>query len=217
METHIITQPTTVHILWQTPQYAIITAGEVSYFSTQIDHNSMAHRSFRLSQIMFSVTGLEFSFTQAPTSMKSVLQALWLLTVTFGNMLVVVVEKIKIFDTQAAEFFLYAGLMGVDILLFIWLAMRYKYRKESDSADEIEIIGDANGNTGNVMDQTYTMATGMTPTVSAIHAGAVGGETVHPRSSISNSSVADEKLDESPKCLKSNGNKGVDNYGYSDI
>lgn len=40
---------------------------------------------------MFSVTGLEFSFTQAPESMKSVIQGCWLLTVAFGNVIVVII------------------------------------------------------------------------------------------------------------------------------
>lgn len=42
-------------------------------------------------QVMFSVTGLEFSFTQAPESMKSVIQGCWLLTVAFGNLIVVII------------------------------------------------------------------------------------------------------------------------------
>ncbi|XP_058587188.1 solute carrier family 15 member 2 isoform X3 [Neofelis nebulosa] len=58
-------------IVWQLPQYALVTAGEV----------------------MFSVTGLEFSYSQAPSSMKSVLQAAWLLTVAVGNIIVLVVAQ----------------------------------------------------------------------------------------------------------------------------
>lgn len=57
VQQYIIVQPNSIHMLWLLPQYIIITAAEV----------------------MFSVTGLEFSFTQAPNSMKSVLQAAWLL------------------------------------------------------------------------------------------------------------------------------------------
>lgn len=67
-------------MLWQLPQIIVITAAE----------------------IMFSVTGLEFSFTQAPESMKSVLQACWLLSVAIGNMLVVVVAKMKFFESQVS-------------------------------------------------------------------------------------------------------------------
>jgi dipeptide/tripeptide permease len=37
---------------------------------------------------------------QAPVSMKSVLQAGWLLTVAFGNLIVVIVAEAKFFDSQ---------------------------------------------------------------------------------------------------------------------
>lgn len=82
---------------------------------------------------MFSVTGLEFSFTQAPDTMKSVLQACWLLAVAFGNVIVVIVAKVHFFQSQANEFFLFFGLMCVDVCVFIWLAMRYNYREDVDA------------------------------------------------------------------------------------
>lgn len=85
---------------------------------------------------MFSVTGLEFSFTQAPESMKSVLQACWLLTVSFGNLIVIVIAEVKFFKSQASEFFLFSCLMAVDVLFFIALAMRYKYVEMSNNDAE---------------------------------------------------------------------------------
>ena len=66
-----ITPENSVHILWLLPQYIVITMGEV----------------------MFSVTGLEFAFTQAPISMKSLLQAAWLLTVAIGNLIVIIIAE----------------------------------------------------------------------------------------------------------------------------
>lgn len=74
----MITPANSVHILWLVPQYVVMTMGEV----------------------MFSVTGLEFSFTQAPTSMKSVLQSVWLLTVAFGNLIVVLIVEGNFLDAQ---------------------------------------------------------------------------------------------------------------------
>lgn len=102
-EVIVISQPNSIHMLWLIPQYVIMTMGEV----------------------MFSVTGLEFSYAQAPLSMKSVLQACWLLTVAFGNLIVVIVAGSKGFSSQADEFFLFAGLMFVDMVLFAWLAYRF--------------------------------------------------------------------------------------------
>ncbi|XP_013116650.2 peptide transporter family 1 isoform X2 [Stomoxys calcitrans] len=112
-KTHVVTEPNSVHMLWQLPQIIVITAAE----------------------IMFSITGLEFSFTQAPQSMKSVLQACWLLSVALGNMLVVVIAELKFFDSQAAEFALFAGLMIVDMFIFMLLAMRYEYVTHSEEED----------------------------------------------------------------------------------
>lgn len=170
---------------------------------------------------MFSVTGLEFSFTQAPLSMKSVLQAFWLLTVTFGNIFVVIIAKIKLFESQSGEFFLYAGLMALNIVLFIFLAMKYKYR---DVIEDIENDESAKRN-GNVINMHSTPPANQTfvidnlgPTTTAIAAGV---NPINPRASLTNSTIGDnDTLDSSPKCLKqrsSTGKNGVDNYGYSDI
>jgi len=101
-----LTTPNTIHILWLVPQYLVITIGE----------------------IMFSVTGLEFSYSQAPDSMKSVLQAAWLLTVAFGNIIVIIVAEAKAFDSQASEFFMFAILMFIDMVIFAVMAYFYTPR-----------------------------------------------------------------------------------------
>ncbi|XP_059045686.1 peptide transporter family 1 [Achroia grisella] len=114
----MITPANTVHILWLVPQYVVMTMGEV----------------------MFSVTGLEFSFTQAPASMKSVLQSVWLLTVAFGNLIVVLIVEGNFLDAQWKEFFLFAGLMMIDMLIFSVMAFRYKYVELKSSVQELTII-----------------------------------------------------------------------------
>jgi solute carrier family 15 oligopeptide transporter 1 len=73
-----VADPNIVHILWLLPQYVVMTMGE----------------------IMFSITGLEFAFTQAPSSMKSLLQASFLLTVAFGNLIVVIIAEAHFFKRQ---------------------------------------------------------------------------------------------------------------------
>ncbi|CAD1480446.1 unnamed protein product, partial [Heterotrigona itama] len=112
-----VTEPNSMHILWMVPQYVIITMGEV----------------------MFSVTGLEFAFTQAPVSMKSLLQACWLLTVAIGNLIVVLVAEFSIFDRQIFEFILFAGLMFIDIIIFSIMAKFYKYVDENASEEIIHM------------------------------------------------------------------------------
>ena len=100
------------HILWLFPQYFLITVSEV----------------------MFSVTGLEFSFTQAPASMKSVVQAAWLSTVSAGNLIVVIIAQLKFFDKQSLEFFLFSGLMFIDMIVFMFLVKRYKYTNSENES-----------------------------------------------------------------------------------
>ena len=117
----IVTDPNSMNILWLIPQYVVMTLGEV----------------------MFSVTGLEFSYSQAPVTMKSVLQACWLLTVAIGNVIVVIIAELALFDSQASEFFLFAGLMFVDMLVFMWLAYRYKPNNPMLQA-ETEPLTDSN-------------------------------------------------------------------------
>ncbi|KAH8265007.1 hypothetical protein KR038_003262, partial [Drosophila bunnanda] len=118
-----VTEPNSMNILWLIPQYVIMTLGEV----------------------MFSVTGLEFSYAQAPPSMKSVLQACWLLTVAFGNVIVVIIAEAALFESQASEFFLFAGLMFADMLLFMVMAYYYVPNNPNKSDEEIQPLtgGDA--------------------------------------------------------------------------
>ncbi|XP_070711523.1 solute carrier family 15 member 1b [Pempheris klunzingeri] len=98
-------QPNSFHMAWQIPQYFLITAGEV----------------------VFSVTGLEFSYSQAPSNMKSVLQAGWLLTVAVGNIIVLIVaEAIKLPD-QWAEYILFASLLLLVCIVFAIMAWFYTY------------------------------------------------------------------------------------------
>ncbi|XP_068185617.1 solute carrier family 15 member 2 [Antennarius striatus] len=93
-----------VHITWQIPQYILITAGEV----------------------LFSITGLEFSYSQAPANMKSVLQGGWLLTVAFGNVIVLIVAE-GAGLAQWKEFLLFACLVLGVCIIFSIMAYFYTY------------------------------------------------------------------------------------------
>ncbi|XP_067635789.1 solute carrier family 15 member 1-like [Eurosta solidaginis] len=62
-----VTEPNSVSIFRLIPQYVVMSLGQVT----------------------FTVTGTEFSYTEAPVSMKTVLQGFWLLTRCFGNLIVI--------------------------------------------------------------------------------------------------------------------------------
>ncbi|CAH2223630.1 solute carrier family 15 member 1 [Pelobates cultripes] len=94
-----------IHMALQIPQYFLITAGEV----------------------VFSVTGLEFSYSQAPSNMKSVLQAGWLLTVAFGNILVLIIAGASHISQQWAEYILFAALLVAVCIIFAIMAYFYTY------------------------------------------------------------------------------------------
>jgi len=63
--------------------------------------------------------------------MRAILSSCWLLTVAFGNVIVIMVASVKeTLPKQWMEFFLFAVLMFLDMLFFIFLASRYTYAEE---------------------------------------------------------------------------------------
>ncbi|XP_073750477.1 solute carrier family 15 member 1 isoform X1 [Callorhinus ursinus] len=97
--------PNTVNMALQIPQYFLLTCGEV----------------------VFSITGLEFSYSQAPSNMKSVLQAGWLLTVAVGNIIVLIIAGAGQISEQWAEYILFAALLLVVCIIFAIMARFYTY------------------------------------------------------------------------------------------
>jgi hypothetical protein len=96
----------TISILWQIPQYFVISVAEV----------------------LFSITGNEFAYSQAPHSMKAVVMALWLLTDSIGNVIIMIVASASTAGFDMSWIFLiYAGLMFAIMTVFIFIAYRYKY------------------------------------------------------------------------------------------
>lgn len=81
-----------------------------------------------VAEIMISITGLEFAYTQAPRSMKSTIMSFWFLTVFAGNMLTAYVSEVNTFQ-GAAFFWFFAALMLAVSGVFIWSASRYKVRE----------------------------------------------------------------------------------------
>ena len=100
-----VTPENTLSMFWQLPQYVIMTAGE----------------------ILFSISTMEFCFTQAPVSMKAVTLGLRYLTNAVGNIIDIVVMKSLegVLPKQAYEFFLFGGLTLVFMAIFILMSLRY--------------------------------------------------------------------------------------------
>ena len=100
----------TPSIGWQISAYAILTAAEV----------------------LISITCLEFSYTQAPNSMKSLIMGFFLLSVSLGNIFTAGVNAfIQNADgtsklAGASYFYFFAGLMLATAILFIFVTIFYK-------------------------------------------------------------------------------------------
>ena len=92
-----------IHVLWQVIPFLILTTSEV----------------------LISITGLEFAYTQAPRAMKSTIMGFWLLCVTFGNILVAFLAPLQRLSL-ATFFWTFAGLMAAAAILFLIFAARYK-------------------------------------------------------------------------------------------
>jgi proton-dependent oligopeptide transporter, POT family len=102
--------PGRVSILWQGVPYVIITVSEV----------------------LVSITGLEFAYSQAPKRMKSTIMGFWLLTVAIGNVLVSLLAEFG--KLPLVQFFwIFAGLMALAGALF---GLRAYFYVERDFVQE---------------------------------------------------------------------------------
>lgn len=98
-------------VLWQALPYLILTTAEV----------------------LVSTTGLEFAYTQAARSMKSIIMSFWLLTVAAGNGLVALITRFGGGGSHEASvtpqrFLFYALLTFAVSCLFVVVAWFYRYR-----------------------------------------------------------------------------------------
>jgi len=109
---------------WQIPAYALLSAGEV----------------------MVSITGLEFAYTQAPKHMKAMVQALYLLAVSAGNLFTALVHwfianpdgSVKLHGAPYYNFFAYLSIGCVAVWVFVAKAYKEKNYLQGD-VPEVEI------------------------------------------------------------------------------
>lgn len=100
----------TPSIGWQVLAYAILTAAEV----------------------MVSITCLEFSYTQAPNSMKSVIMSIFLFSVALGNEFTAVVNAVIVRDDGtnmlegASYYWFFSIVMLVAACAYVVVALRYR-------------------------------------------------------------------------------------------
>jgi POT family proton-dependent oligopeptide transporter len=112
---YILDGGTQLSVLWQIIPFLVITMAEV----------------------MVSITGLEFAYTQAPRSMKSTIMSMWLLTVFFGNMITAYVALFaESFGLSGGNFFMFfAILMAIFSVIFALVAKTYKMQNFMETGD----------------------------------------------------------------------------------
>jgi len=72
----------------------------------------LAYLALTTAEVLVSVTGLEFAYSQAPPAMKGTIMSFWQVTNAIGNLVVAIVAKLNVF-TGAASFLFYAALITV--------------------------------------------------------------------------------------------------------
>jgi len=109
----------TPHISWQILAYVILTSAEV----------------------MISITCLEFSYTQAPTKMKSFIMAFFMMSIAIGNLFTSAVNFFIENDDGSSKlagadyFWFFSLLMLITATAFIFLAKNYKEKSYLQSID----------------------------------------------------------------------------------
>lgn len=82
-------------------------------------------------EVMVSITALEFSYTQAPKRMKSFIMAIFLLSISLGNVFTAVVNAVIMEPdgtsklAGASYYWFFVGVMVATAILFIPVARRY--------------------------------------------------------------------------------------------
>ncbi len=96
--------PGTVSVRWQFVVYFLITMGEV----------------------LVSITGLEFAYSQAPRRMKSTIMGFWLLAMSLGNVVTSLIARARL--PPLVSFWTFAAIGAGGALLFAVRAYFYEPR-----------------------------------------------------------------------------------------
>lgn len=113
----------TPHVMWQGLAYVILTAAE----------------------ILISQVGLEFSYSQAPKTMKSFIMSLFFLSFSMGNLFTAMINKYVFGGEHAAEgaadvgyyyFFLWPILVAAVVFVFVAKTYRSKVYLQGDDDSE---------------------------------------------------------------------------------
>ncbi|KAL1920753.1 uncharacterized protein VTP21DRAFT_11388 [Calcarisporiella thermophila] len=107
-----------LHAWWQIPQWIVVS----------------------LAEALTSPTGLYFCYEESGKALKAQSSSMWLLMVSFGNLIVTAVES-SLEESKAvtgsAKYFMYAGIGLVTCIWFVIQAYFYKYRADVEAEREL--------------------------------------------------------------------------------
>ncbi len=113
------------------------------WIQLQIDHGArpsvgwqlLAYIILSAGEVMVSITGLEFSYTQAPNRMKSLLMAMWLLSVAIGNQIPSLISfllprlKAAGLNLEGANYFRFFTLLMLGAsVIYVFVSRHYRER-----------------------------------------------------------------------------------------
>ena len=97
-----------------------------------------------LAEVLVSITFLEFSYTQAPNKLKSLIMSLFLLSVSLGNAITAIVNKFiqNVDGTSklpgASYYWFFTGLMAAATVGFLFVASTYREKSYLQSKADVE-------------------------------------------------------------------------------
>jgi len=124
-----IPQMSSISVFYQTPQFVLVG----------------------ISEILASITSLEFFYSQAPVTMRSAVQSLNLLTTSLGSLIIVPIVYLVNINPASPwlpsnldngqvmfYFFVLAGIMLLDMFYFYYIGTTYEYKTTADLTFEEE-------------------------------------------------------------------------------
>lgn len=131
----------------------VLTFALISWIQMKIDAGIrlnigwqlLAYVLLTISEILVSITGLEYAFSQAPKSMKSTIMAIFFLTVFLGNILVTYINNnIRgggfFSHYKGADYFwLFTGIMAANMVLYYAVTALLKIRDTAPAASRVDL------------------------------------------------------------------------------
>ena len=135
-------------LLLTAPSFAIVALTQERIDAGETPHiiwQAAAYLAMTMAEVMVSITGLEFSYTQAPKKMKSIVMSVYLLSIALGNKFTATVnefianqkEKGNVVLEGADYFWFFTGVMFVTAVLFVLYSRFYRGRTyiQGDDSD----------------------------------------------------------------------------------